>query len=89
VTSARFAEWSGRRREGDRDDGQPVERSEPRVGHGGKHCGVLLQIDFAKGHKIYHQTSSWIISTSSLRTIIQLPLFWRCNACSASASNAG
>ena len=35
VTSARFAEWSGRRREGDRDDGQPVERSKPRVGHGG------------------------------------------------------
>ena len=34
VTSARFAEWSGRRREGDRDDGQPVERSKPRVGHG-------------------------------------------------------
>ena len=35
VTSARFAERNGRRREGDRDDGQPVERSKPRVGHGG------------------------------------------------------
>jgi len=35
VTSARFVEWNGRRREGDRDDGQPVERSKPRVGHGG------------------------------------------------------
>jgi hypothetical protein len=36
VTSARFAKWNGRRREGDRDDGQPVKRSKPRVGHGVK-----------------------------------------------------
>jgi hypothetical protein len=35
VTSARFAKRNGRRREGDRDDGQPVQRSKPRVGHGG------------------------------------------------------
>jgi hypothetical protein len=35
VTSARFVKWSGRRR-GDRDDGQPVKRSKPRVGHGEK-----------------------------------------------------
>jgi len=29
VTSARFEKRSGRRREGDRDDGQPVKRSKP------------------------------------------------------------
>jgi len=34
VTSARFAKWNGRRREGIRNDGQPVERSKPRAGHG-------------------------------------------------------
>lgn len=34
MTSARFAKWSGRGREGDRADRQPVERSKPCVGHG-------------------------------------------------------
>jgi len=34
VTSARFAKRNGRRREGDRDEGQPMKRSKPRVGHG-------------------------------------------------------
>jgi len=34
VTSARFEKRNGRRREGERDDGQPVQRSKPRVGHG-------------------------------------------------------
>ena len=35
VTSARFVKRCGRRREGNRDDGQPAQRSKPRVGHGG------------------------------------------------------
>ena len=46
VTSARFAKRNGRRREGDRADGQPVERSKPRVGHGGPHfeCWTIMRI---------------------------------------------
>ena len=35
VTNARFEKRSGRRREGNRDDGQPAQRSKLRVGHGG------------------------------------------------------
>jgi hypothetical protein len=45
MTSARFAEWRGRRREGDRDDGQPVERSKPRVGHGGFTITLVSKCD--------------------------------------------
>ena len=36
VTSARFAERNGRGREGEGADRQPVERSNPRDGHGGE-----------------------------------------------------
>jgi hypothetical protein len=34
VTSARFAQWNGRGREGDGADRHPEERSKSRVGHG-------------------------------------------------------
>ena len=36
VTSARFEQRSGRGREGEGADRQPVERSNPRAGHGDK-----------------------------------------------------
>ena len=42
VTSARFAKWNGRGREGDGADRQPVERSESRAGHGGFTPGSWL-----------------------------------------------
>ncbi len=43
VTNARSAERNGRGREGDRADRQPVERSKPRVGHGGPgFSGILV-----------------------------------------------
>jgi hypothetical protein len=47
VTSARFEKWNGRRRRG-QGDGQPVERSKPRVGHGGpKPRGLSMHSNFA------------------------------------------
>ena len=44
VTSVRFGEWNGRRRRG-QGDGQPVERSKPRVGHGGFGGVASKQLD--------------------------------------------
>ena len=36
VTSARFAQWNRRGREGDGADRQPEEQSNPHAGHGDK-----------------------------------------------------
>jgi hypothetical protein len=62
VTSARFAEWSGRRREGDRDDGQPVERSKPRVGHGvnGNYAVAGSHVNISKQTKVLTPASPFM-----------------------------
>jgi hypothetical protein len=51
VTSARFAKWNRRGREGKRADRQPVERSKPRVGH-----GVILM--FSNQNKLF--SAHWL-----------------------------
>jgi hypothetical protein len=43
VTSARFEKRNGRRREGDRGDGQTVKRSKSRVGNGGSQQSAVSQ----------------------------------------------